>query len=241
MRGLLVSSAKPDYGRARARAEAASTQRPRLGQKYWRRIGFEGEPFGMHVLVIYCHPRPESFCAALREAAAEGLAAGGHTVELIDLYAEGFDPALPTDQRAAYFDEARNHANLETQIAALRRAQGLVLVYPTWWFGMPAMLKGWFDRVWVPGVAFRLGGRNVLVPLLTDVRRIAVVTTYGSPRWLLWWVGWPDRRIVMKGFRPLCARGCRVDWLGRAGMDQADPARLNEFLAKVRRQLSQWR
>lgn len=194
----------------------------------------------MRVLVVYCHPRADSYCAALRDAAVEGLRSGGHDVALMDLYAEGFDPVLTAEQRGQYFDETLNHAGLERQIAALRTAEALVFVYPTWWFGMPAALKGWFDRVWLPGVAFRLGGRQVLDPLLTSIRRIAVVTTYGSPRWLLWWVGWPDWRIVKKGFRPLCAKDCRVEWLGLTCMDKAGAEKLSAFQARVRNTFSQW-
>jgi NAD(P)H dehydrogenase (quinone) len=195
----------------------------------------------MRVVMIYCHPRPDSFSAALKATAVDGLAAAGHSVRVYDLYAAGFDPVLPARQRGAYFDLASNLLGLEDHVAALRQAEGLVLVYPTWWFGMPAMLKGWFDRVWLPGVAFRLGGPKVLEPLLTTIRRIGVVTTYGSPWWLLWWVGWPDRRVVKRGFRPLCAPGCRVHWLGLTRMDVDSPARRVRFLAKVRRQFSRWR
>ena len=195
----------------------------------------------MRVLIIYCHPRPDSFSAALRDVAIDALTAAGHTVELCDLYAEGFDPVLSTRQRGGYFDETANALGLEDHVAALRRAEALVLIYPTWWFGMPALLKGWFDRVWLPGVAFRLGGPKVLTPLLTGIRRIGVVTTYGSPWWLLWWVGWPDRRVVRRGFVPLCARGCRVDWIGLTRMDVDSPDRRARFLTKVRRRLSQWR
>ena len=165
----------------------------------------------------------------------------GHTVTLRDLHAEGFDPVISQSQRAAYFDEGSNALGLEDHVAALRQTEGLVLVYPTWWFGMPAMLKGWFDRTWLPGVAFRLGGAKVLEPLLTDIRRIAVVTTYGSPGWLLWWVGWPDRRVVRRGLRPLCARACRVEWLGLTRMDQDNATRRGRFLARVRRRLWAWR
>jgi NAD(P)H dehydrogenase (quinone) len=195
----------------------------------------------MQVLVIYCHPRPDSFSAALRDAAIEGLTAAGHAVELRDLHAEGFDPVLSTAQRGAYFEDKENTRGLEDHVAALRRAEGLLLVYPTWWFGMPAMLKGWLDRVWLPGVAFRLGGPKALEPLLANIRRIGVVTTYGSPWWLLLWVGWPDRRMVRRGLRPLCARGCRTHWLGLTHMDVDNPARRQRFLAKVRRQVAGWR
>lgn len=194
----------------------------------------------MRVLVVYCHPRPDSFIASLRQAVVEGLTRGGHTVEIMDLYAEGFDPAMPASQRGEYFGE-RNQSGLERHVEALRRAEGLVLVYPTWWLGMPATLKGWFDRVWVPGVAFRLGGRKALEPLLTDLRRIGVVTTYGSPWWLLWWAGWPDRRVVRKGFRPLCAPNCQVDWVAMTDMDRASPARLTRFVGEVRQKFARWR
>jgi NAD(P)H dehydrogenase (quinone) len=194
----------------------------------------------MRVLLIYCHPRPDSFSAALRDAAVAGLTASGHSVEQRDLYAEAFDPVLSTHQRGAYFNEAGNALGFEDHVAALRRAEGLVLVYPTWWFGMPAMLKGWFDRIWLPGVAFRLGGPKALQPLLTDIRKIAVVTTYGSPWWLLWWVGWPDWRVVRRGLRPLCATGCLIHWLGLTGMDADSPPRRARFLARVRQHLADW-
>ncbi len=195
----------------------------------------------MRVLVIYCHPRPDSFGAALRDAAVRGLTSAGHSVEVRDLYAEGFDPVLSEHQRGVYFDESENARGLEDHVAAVRRAEGLVLVYPTWWFGMPAMLKGWFDRVWVPGVAFQLGGAKVLQPLLTNIRRIGVVTTYGSPWWLLWWVCWPDRLAMRGGLRPLCAPKCRVQWLGLPGMDVDRPEHRRRFLTKVTRRLSEWR
>ena len=194
----------------------------------------------MHVLMIYCHPRPDSFCAALRDAAMDGLIASGHSVELRDLYAEGFDPVLSSQQRGAYFDETESIRGVEDHVAALRRADWLLLVYPTWWFGMPAMLKGWLDRIWLPGVAFRLGGPKVMVPLLTNITRIGVVTTYGSPWWLLWWVGWPDRRIVRRGIQPLCASGCRTHWMGLTRMDEDNPVRRGRFLTRVRRQVSEW-
>jgi NAD(P)H dehydrogenase (quinone) len=71
----------------------------------------------------------------------------------------------------------------------------------------------------------------VLRPLLANIRRIGVLTTYGSPRWLLWLVGWPDRRLVGRGLRPLCARRCRLDWIALARMDTSTAPRRDRFLA----------
>ena len=195
----------------------------------------------MHVLLVYSHPRSDSFCAALRDAAIAALKAAGNTVELCDLYAEGFAPALSGEERDRYYDEGTNLSGIESHVAALQRAEALLFVYPTWWFGLPAMLKGWLDRVWVPGVAFRLGGPGVLRPLLTNIHRIGVITTYGSPRWLLWLAGWPDWLLVRRGLRPLCARGCRVEWIFLTRMDTCTTPEREQFLAHVRARLSRWR
>jgi NAD(P)H dehydrogenase (quinone) len=195
----------------------------------------------MHVLLVYCHPRADSFCAAVRETAIAALAAAKHTIDVRDLYAEGFDPILSADERGHYYSEPENLHRVQDHVAALRSADALLLVYPTWWFGLPGVLKGWFDRVWLPGVAFRLRQGGGLEPLLTNIRRIAVITTYGSPRWVLWLIGWPDRRMVRGGFRPLCARRCRLDWIALTRMDTCAPKQRERFLAEVRRRLSLWR
>src|SRR6266700_2393093 len=94
----------------------------------------------MRVLLIYCHPRPDSFSASLRDAAIEALTAAGHTVETRDLYAERFDPALSSQERGAYFDTPDLAADVADHATSLQWAEGLLLVYQTWWFGMPAVL-----------------------------------------------------------------------------------------------------
>jgi NAD(P)H dehydrogenase (quinone) len=194
----------------------------------------------MHVLLVYAHPNPNSFCAALRDSAIAALQSANHTVDLRDLYAEGFIPTMGEAQRVHYYGSSPDLRDVEAHIAALRRADALLLIYPTWWFGMPAMLKGWFDRVWIPDVAFRLRPTGGLEPLLTHIRRIGVVTTYGSPRWLLWFIRWPDRRIVHYGFRSLCARRCRLEWIAMNGMDSCTAPQRSRFMNRVARRLSRW-
>src|ERR1700682_960794 len=100
---------------------------------------------GMRVLYVYCHPLDDSFHAAIRQQALAGLQQAGHTVDLLDLYGEGFDPVLSAQQRRDYHDPARNRANNELYVDRLMAANGLVIQFPTWSFGPPAMLKGWFD------------------------------------------------------------------------------------------------
>jgi NAD(P)H dehydrogenase (quinone) len=194
----------------------------------------------MHVLLVYYHPQTDSFCSALRDTATSALRAANHTVAVRDLYAEGFVPTMSADERGGYYGDSPNFRGIEEHVSALQRADALLLVYPTWWFGSPAMLKGWFDRVWVPGVAFRLREVGGLEPLLMNIRRIGIVTTYGSPRWLLWFIGWPDRRVVHNGFRSLCAPKCRLDWIAMTGMDTCTAKQRKRFVATVNRRLSRW-
>jgi NAD(P)H dehydrogenase (quinone) len=167
-----------------------------------------------------------------------GLRAANHTVEVRDLYAEGFVPTMSADERGRYYGDFPNLHGIEEHISALQRADALLLVYPTWWFGLPAMLKGWFDRVWVPGVAFRLRDAGGLEPLLMNIRRLRVVTTYGSPRWLLWFIGGPDRRMVNSAFPPFCARSCKLEWIALTSMDTCDEKQRERFLARVNSRLS---
>jgi putative NADPH-quinone reductase len=193
----------------------------------------------MRVLLIHCHPRAESFSAALRDTARQALEAAGHQVECRDLYAEGFSAALSDAEHRDYLDPASNPSDVADHVASLQRAEALLLIYPTWWYGLPAMLKGWFDRIWAPGIAFKLGD-GAIEPLLTNITRIGVVTTYGSPLWLLWVIGWPDKKLINRGLRRLCARGCSVEWLMLTRMDQRTVPERAAFLAKVKARLSRW-
>ncbi len=193
----------------------------------------------MRVLMIYCHPRPDSFCADLRDAARASLETAGHEVEQRDLYAEGFNPALSAEERGRYHSVTDNLAGVETHVRSLQQADALLLVHPTWWYGMPAMLKGWFDRVWAPGVAFQLG-EGAITPLLTNISRIGVITTYGSPRWLLWYIGHPDRKLVNRGIRRLCAKNCRTDWYTLTRMDHRTQPEREAFLARIGREMTRW-
>lgn len=195
----------------------------------------------MHVLLIYCHPQAGSFCSVLRDTAASALRAANQTVEVRDLYAEGFSPAMSANERQHYYGDTPDLQGIKAHISALQNADALLLVYPTWWFGLPAMLKGWFDRVWVPNVAFRLRRTGGIEPLLKNIKRICIVTTYGSPRWLLWYIGRPDRRMMNSAFRSLCARNCRLDWIALTRMDTCTAEQREQFVAKVSRQLSGWR
>jgi NAD(P)H dehydrogenase (quinone) len=107
----------------------------------------------VHVLAMFAHPRRDSFSGAILDGLCAGLTAAGHTVEVGDLYREDFDPRLrPEDY--AQFDSLPMPADVLAVQARIERADALTLVFPVWWWSLPAMLKGWIDRVFSSGWAY---------------------------------------------------------------------------------------
>src|SRR5258708_1404443 len=123
----------------------------------------------VRVLYVYCHRLDDSFHAAIRHEALAGLTQAGHTIDLLDLYAEDFDPVLTAQRRRDYHDPARNRANNRAHVDRLMAAEALVVQFPTWSFGPPAMLKGWFDRMFGPGIAMDLSDPAHAKPLLQHI------------------------------------------------------------------------
>ena len=187
----------------------------------------------MRVLYVYCHPLPESFHAGIRVEALAGLAEAGHEVDLLDLYAEKFDPVLTEEGRRHYHDLAVNQQGLETYIERLQRADALVLQFPTWCFGAPAMLKGWFDRLLMPGVAFDLSDPGNVRPMLTHLRKIAGVVTYGRPRWMALYMADPPRKIVTRYLRRL-AGGAPAEYHALYHLNVATAEQREAFKRRVR-------
>lgn len=189
-------------------------------------------------LVVYCHPCEDSLVAAARDAAQSGLANGGHDVRLIDLYAEGFRPELAAHEWRGHA-EGRRDSDCDPHIEALRWAEALVLVYPTWWGSQPAMLRGWLDRVWTTGVAYDLGGGPTgLRGRLTNLRRLIVVTTHGSSKWQNALQGESGKRLVGRGLRVLCHPRARTRWIALYGVDRIDERRRLAFLDHVEQRLT---
>ncbi|MDJ1158370.1 NAD(P)H-dependent oxidoreductase [Chelatococcus sp. SYSU_G07232] len=193
----------------------------------------------MRVLLVYCHPCPESFIAAVRDRAIAALKRGGHDVRLLDLYAEGFDPVMSAEERRHYHTPGRNEAPVAAHLAHLRWAEALVFIYPTWWYGLPAMLKGWLDRVWVPHATFEMPkpGRPI-ARRMKHIRVVAAISTLGSPRWWWWLIGMPGRRTLLTGISVLCHWRCRRLWMALHRMDSTTDVERNRFLAAVERRLS---
>ena len=115
------------------------------------------------IVLVFGHPSQDSLSAAIRDRAAASLRGAGHHVDVLDLGAIGFTPAMTPAERAAYHTAT---PVIDPVVAAhaelVKRADALLFVYPTWWSGLPAILKGWLDRLMVPTVAFSFDADNRL-------------------------------------------------------------------------------
>ncbi len=195
----------------------------------------------MRTLVVYCHPVPESFCGAIRDVVTEALTKRGDEVRLVDLHAEGFNPVLGTEERRHYNERASDDPALKAHYDHLAWAEAIIFVYPTWWYGLPAMLKGWLDRVWVTDVAFKLpadGGR--IVSLVGHIKKLGVVTTCGAPWWFSLLIGQPGRKTLLRGMWALAGKGCKTMYLAHYDMDRSTAETRAAFLVKVRRTLERF-
>lgn len=149
----------------------------------------------MKVLIVFAHPEPTSFCAALRQEAVKTIGAGGHEAIVSDLYAEGFNPVAGRHDFLAVADATRVHYQSEQLHAAqtagfsseilreqarIESAHAIVFLFPLWWGGPPAILKGWIDRVLAYGFAY-VDGARFENGLFKGKRSLLCVTTGGTP------------------------------------------------------------
>lgn len=191
----------------------------------------------MKCLVVVAHPLEDSLCQYLAKKTVEHLRAKGYQVTVKDLYQQQFDPVLTVKERDSYYKETFSSQLLHQDIEELKQSQSLVLVFPTWWFNFPAILKGWFDRVWVPGHAYNHASDfGPLTPLLTNLKEIKVVTTLGSP----WWVDnfvlfKPVRRIIKVALMGACTTRCKFDMLSLYNSEKVTAKGIDNFVKKIRR------
>ncbi|QQM30226.1 NAD(P)H-dependent oxidoreductase [Martelella lutilitoris] len=190
----------------------------------------------MRVLVLFSHPVETSFGAALHAQVVESLKKAGHEVDDCDLYAEGFQPVLTREERIGYHDYPENTAPVEGYVERLRKAEALVIVTPVWNFGFPAMLKGYFDRVWLPGVSFALEDGK-LTPTLRHIRKLAAVFTYGATPMRAFLAGNPPKKIVKRVLRAQIKLGAPVSFMAHYDMNNCTDKTRADFLAKVKAEM----
>ena len=188
----------------------------------------------MRAVVVLAHPDPDSFCHALADRASTALRLAGHDVVLHDLYAEGFRAAMSDAERHAYHgDEPVLDPLVQAHIGDVQGAAALVFVYPTWVSTLPAILKGWLERVMVPGVGFKFNAAGRVVPGLTHVRRIVGISAYGAPRRAVWLSNDNGRRTLIRAMRLSTGLRTRSRWLALYSVDATQPADRAAFLDQV--------
>ncbi|MEC3862560.1 NAD(P)H-dependent oxidoreductase [Mesobacterium sp. TK19101] len=190
------------------------------------------------VLVLFAHPCPESFNAAVHRVVVDTLTAKGWEVDDCDLNAEGFQPVLTEAERRGYHDAPDNIGPVKPYVDRLMAADALVMVFPVWNFGYPAILKGFLDRVFLPGVSFKLVDGKVK-PNLTHIRKLAACTTYGGNRLRALLVGDPPRKTVTRAVWHVC-RPDKMRYLALYDLNRATDAQRATHLARVKAEMERF-
>jgi putative NADPH-quinone reductase len=196
----------------------------------------------MKCLVVTTHPLNNSLCKQLSGYVVDRLIEIGHEVTTEDLYEEGFEPALTVKERDSYYAGSHDFSDIKEQAYRLLGAECLVLLFPTWWFGFPAMLKGWFDRVWAPGVAFdHANDYGPIKPRLENLKRVLVVTTLGSP----WWIDrlvmrQPVKRITQLALLGTCAKKSKLQFLSLYNSEELNEQEIMKFKVKIGKAIDSW-
>ena len=187
----------------------------------------------MRVHVIHAHPVETSFNRALFNTTLESLEQAGHAVDPLNLYEQDFPAVLTREERLGYHDIPENLTPLtKPYVERLRAADALVFVHPVWNYGYPAILKGYFDRVWLPGVTFKMDD-GILTPSLNHIRKVGAVLTYGAMRHRAWILGDPPRRIVKRVIRGQIRPLAPVMFMAHYDMNRSTDETRGRFLEKV--------
>ncbi|MGW4895615.1 NAD(P)H oxidoreductase [Kitasatospora sp. NPDC004240] len=179
-------------------------------------------------LLVVAHPRPDSLTAQLADRARKRLLAAGHEVDLLDLHAEGFDPRMTPEDEPDWADPDKRYSPLvHAHLRRIEAADTIVVVFPLWWFGLPAILKGWIDRVWNNGLTY---GRS---PAPLHGRRMLWIALAAYQAESFTGQGWrePVTRILREGISVYCGiEDATVHFVhdtleaGAAALEAADPA-----------------
>ncbi len=194
----------------------------------------------LRVLVVFAHPLETSFVSALHARVVEILRAGRHVVDDLDLYAEKFDPVMSRDELLHYVDTSANTREVEGYVERLRAAEALVLVFPVWFDGLPAILQGYFQRVFLPGVSVRIDEAGLFHPNLRNIKRMAAVCAYGESRLGVAAKQDPPRRFVRDNIRALIDPKGRFQYVALYNMDFNAAARRAAFMKRVTLAFESW-
>ncbi|MEO5805490.1 NAD(P)H-dependent oxidoreductase [Devosia sp.] len=198
----------------------------------------------MRVHVVHAHPVESSYNRTLFNAVVETLKAKGHEVDALSLYDEDFDAKMSRDERLNYHDIPGNLTPLvKPYVDRLLAADALIFVHPVWNYGYPAILKGYFDRIFLPGVSFTLdsgGDRGRLRPNLKNIQKVMFVTTYGGDRIRTMIMGDPPRRLARRWAWATFSTRTPPKYLALYDMNNNSPERLGGFIDRVKAEVGKF-
>jgi NAD(P)H dehydrogenase (quinone) len=194
----------------------------------------------LRILVVFAHPLETSFVSALHARVVEILRANGHSVDDLDLHAEQFDPVMSREGLLHYVDKSANTREVEGYVERLKAAEGLVLVFPVWFDGLPAIMQGYFQRVFLPGVATRIDEEGLFHPDLHHIKRMAAVCAYGEGRRDVSAKSDPPLRFVRDNISALIDPKGRFQYLALYNMDFNASSRRAAFMKRVTRAFESW-
>jgi NAD(P)H dehydrogenase (quinone) len=194
----------------------------------------------LRILVVFAHPLETSFVSALHARIVEILRSGGHIVDDLDLYAEKFDPVMSREGLLRYVDTNANAREVEGYVQRLRATEALILVFPVWFDGLPAIMQGYFQRVFLPGVSIRIDEAGLFHPNLRNIKRMAAVSAYGESRRDVATKNDPPRRFVRDNIGALIDPKGRFEYLALYDMNFTAAQRRAAFMKRVTRVFEAW-
>lgn len=142
----------------------------------------------MRTLIVYNHPYEHSFCHAILEACQRGLKEGGSTIDIIDLNKDGFNPTMSANDLKAFAIAHNNPGEAFSMLDSkvldykerLQQAEHIVFIFPIWWMLMPALTKGFIDKVLFPEIAYRYDSQGCMIGILSNIKQVTVITTMAT-------------------------------------------------------------
>ncbi len=184
----------------------------------------------MNVVIVFNHPYHGSFCNAILEAVTTGLEKANHTVDLIHLDKDGFNPVMSASDLKAFVNRSAVDPTVIEYGKRLENADHLIFIFPIWWELMPAMMKGFIDKVIFPGMVYDYSEKGMMKKKITRIQGVTVITTMNTPRILYWsifgnaikkalllgtfWkIGYKNRKWISLNRVKMVSDGKRKKWL----------------------------
>jgi len=156
----------------------------------------------MKVAIIFNHPYDGSFCNAILSSVLTGLEKGNHEADVIHLDKDGFNPVMTSSDLKAFRDKKPNDPKVIEYGSRISQADHLIFIFPIWWELMPAMTKGFIDKVIFPGVAYDYSNKSntAMKPLWLKLKGVSMITTMNTPSVIYWGLlGNAIQKAVLRG------------------------------------------